>query len=209
MAPRLTPESLSGTENQSATPPEFRRALRRKLIGMRQALSASECERLSTLLCNHLRNDFPQLAGMRVAFCWPVQNEPDLRPLIEEWIAAEKPGFCALLPVVLDSRAALAFRTWSPASRLVEDRHGIPTPLEGDFLAPDALLLPVNGFDPAGYRIGYGGGYFDRTLAAMKPRPLAIGVGFELARVDSIHPEDHDQRLDAVVTEAGSFRPAP
>lgn len=209
MAPRLTPESLSETENQSATPPEFRRALRRKLIGMRQALSASECERLSTLLRNHLRDDFPQLAGMRVAFCWPVRNEPDLRPLIVAWITAGRPGFSALLPVVLDNGAALAFRAWSPTSRLVEDRHGIPTPTEGEFLEPEALLLPVNGFDSAGYRIGYGGGYFDRTLAAMTPRPLAIGVGFELARVDSIHPEDHDQRLDAIVTEAGSYRPAP
>jgi 5-formyltetrahydrofolate cyclo-ligase len=63
----------------------------------------------------------------------------------------------------------------------------------------------VNGFDAAGYRIGYGGGYFDRTLASRSPRPLAVGVGFELARLDSIDPEPHDQVLDAMVTEAGIF----
>jgi 5-formyltetrahydrofolate cyclo-ligase len=67
----------------------------------------------------------------------------------------------------------------------------------------------VNGFDAAGHRIGYGGGYFDRTLASLSPRPLAVGVGFELARLESIHPEPHDQPLDVMVTEAGIFFPSP
>ena len=84
-----------------------------------------------------------------------------------------------------------------------EDRHGIPTPAIGDFVQPQALLIPLAAFDAAGFRLGYGGGYFDRTLAGLQPRPLAIGVGFELCRVASIHPEPHDERLDAVVTEAG------
>ena len=70
------------------------------------------------------------------------------------------------------------------------------------------ILLPLNGFDAAGYRLGYGGGYFDRTLAALSPRPLAVGVGFEINRLESIRPESHDQRLDWIVTEAGAFSPA-
>lgn len=90
---------------------------------------------------------------------------------------------------------------------LVPDRYGIPTPVTGDFMQPDLILLPLNGFDAAGYRLGYGGGYFDRTLAALSPRPLAVGVGFEVNRLPSIRPESHDQRLDWVVTEAGAFRP--
>jgi 5,10-methenyltetrahydrofolate synthetase len=95
---------------------------------------------------------------------------------------------------------------------MLADRYGIPTPSSGNFVTPDALLLPVNAFDAAGYRLGYGGGYFDRTLAALnsaqqpvRPRPLAIGVGFELARVGSICPEPHDLPLDAMVTERGVF----
>ncbi len=84
-----------------------------------------------------------------------------------------------------------------------EDRYGIPTPAAGDFLQPQALLIPLVAFDAAGYRLGYGGGFFDRTLASLHPRPLAIGVGFELNRVETIHPEAHDARLDAIVTEAG------
>ena len=89
---------------------------------------------------------------------------------------------------------------------MVKDRYGIETPAEGEFIVPQALLIPVNAFDAAGYRIGYGGGFFDRTLATTQPKPLSIGVGFELARVDSIRPEAYDMPLDAVVTEAGVFR---
>lgn len=143
---------------------------------------------------------------MRVGFCWPVKNEPDLRPLVMSWIASGQAGFAALLPVVLEIGSVLAFREWNPGGPLVADQYGIPTPDHGVFQVPEALLLPVNAFDAAGYRIGYGGGFFDRTLAALKPTPLSIGVGFELARVDSIYPEPHDVRLDAMVSEAGVFR---
>ena len=70
----------------------------------------------------------------------------------------------------------------------------------------ELILLPLNGFDAAGYRLGYGGGFFDRTLAALTPRPVAVGVGFEINRLDSIRPESHDQRLDWLVTENGALR---
>lgn len=87
---------------------------------------------------------------------------------------------------------------------MTTDRHGIPIPAGDGSLHPEVVLLPLVAFDADGYRIGYGGGYFDRTLAAMSPRPLAIGVGFELARVDSTGPQAHDIRLDVIVTETGS-----
>lgn len=186
---------------------EARRALRRQQLERRLALSSGECERLSAAICGHLQNGFPQLAGMRVGFCWPVKNEADLRPLMQAWSEAGTAGFVALLPVVVAAGAALAFRAWTPEARLEEDRYGIPAPADGEFLVPQALLIPVNAFDAAGYRIGYGGGFFDRTLAALQPRPLSIGVGFELSRVDSILPQAHDIRLDAMVSEAGLFLP--
>lgn len=193
----------------------YRRELRKSLIERRLALPAADCARYSARIRSQLDEHFPQLASMRVAFCWPVHNEPDLRPLLETWLHGENGAFRALLPVVVAEDAALAFRAWTPRTRLVADRYGIPTPADGDFVQPEALLLPVNAFDAAGYRIGYGGGYFDRSLAALsaaaaaagRPPPLAIGVGYELARVDSIYPEAHDLPLAAVVTEAGIFRP--
>ena len=186
-----------------------RRALRKALIERRLALPADIWDGHCRRICALLQAGFPQFSGMRVGFCWPFRKEPDLRPLIESWAGEGRPGFAALLPVVIDENRALAFRAWSPDTAMVIDQHGIPAPAAGDFLIPQALLIPVNGFDAAGHRIGYGGGYFDRTLASLSPRPLAVGVGFELARLESIHPEPHDQPLDVMVTEAGIFFPSP
>jgi len=181
----------------------WRRALRRQAMARRMALSAEECAQRSQAICAHLQQHFPQLASMLVGFCWPMKNEPDLRPLLETWFATGGASFAALLPVVVAADSPLSFRTWTPGTPLDTDRYGIPTPAVGEFILPQALLIPLLAFDDAGFRLGYGGGYFDRTLSALQPRPLAIGIGFELGRVDTIHPEPHDARLDAVVTEAG------
>ena len=200
----LTPEPGPGNRPEAAD--AERKRLRQQLLKHRRALSAEECTRLSAQVCERIRKNFPRLAGLRVGFCWPIKNEADLRPLMEAWRAAGEAGFSALLPVVVEAGVALDFRAWSPESRMVDDRYGIPAPADGEFLTPEALLIPVNGFDAAGYRIGYGGGFFDRTLAALQPRPFSIGVGFELSRVDSVYPQAHDIPLDAMVTEAGVFR---
>ena len=156
---------------------------------------------MSARIGEHLRSTFAVPESF--AFCWPIKHEPDLRDVAESWRQA---GARAALPVVVEPDAPLRFRAWTATSRLLEDRYGIPTPVNGEWLVPALILLPLNGFDPAGYRLGYGGGYFDRTLAALRPRPLTVGVGFEINRVDSIRPESHDQRLDWIVTEAGAFR---
>ena len=180
----------------------WRRALRREMIARREALSPAEHQALSGAIVAHLVAALPELAGGVVGFCWPIKHEPDVRAAIEHWRLF---GGRAALPVVVAEAAPLAFRAWAAADELVPDRYGIPTPVAGAWIQPTALLLPLNAFDGAGYRLGYGGGYFDRTLAALNPRPLAIGVGFEMNRVESIRPESHDQPLDWLVTEAGAF----
>ena len=114
-------------------------------------------------------------------------------------------GLRACLPVIVDNGLPLEFREWTPHSEMVEDRYGIHAPARGETRHPDVILMPLNAFDEAGYRLGYGGGYFDRSLAALLPRPKAIGVGFELARVDSIRPQPYDLPMDFIVTEAGTF----
>ena len=184
-----------------------RRLLRKHALAAREALISVQYENFSAAVREHLAQAFPQLATQRVGFCWPIRNEPDLRPLMQRWRTAGHPGFMALLPVVTAPEQLLLFRAWQPGGAMIEDRYGIATPVEGAFIVPEVLLIPVNAFDAQGYRLGYGGGFFDRTLAALRPRPLAIGVGFELARVDTIHPCAHDTRLDAIVTETGVFRP--
>lgn len=180
----------------------WRRGLRRDMVARRAALTDAEHAALSTRIVTHVQTALalPKVA----AFCWPIKHEPDIRALLTAWA---REGTRTVLPVVVAEGQPLAFREWTPATPLAPDRYGIPTPTTGEWLTPELILLPLNGFDAAGYRLGYGGGYFDRTLAALSPRPLAVGVGFEINRVDSIRPAAHDQRLDWIVTENGAFRP--
>ena len=180
----------------------WRRGLRREMVARRAALSVAEHDALSARIVAHALAALP--APVVAAFCWPIKHEPDVRGLLAAWARA---GVRTALPVVVAEGQPLAFREWTPETPLAPDRYGIPTPTAGAWLTPDLILLPLNGFDAAGYRLGYGGGYFDRTLAALAPRPLAVGVGFEINRIDSIRPEAHDQRLDWIVTENGAFRP--
>ena len=180
----------------------WRRALRREMVVRRSTLGAAEHAGLSARIVEHLLTALP--VPRAVAFCWPIKHEPDVRAIIDYWVER---GAQAALPVVVAEDSPLAFRAWTAETILAADRYGIPTPITGDFVHPDLILLPLNGFDAAGYRLGYGGGYFDRTLAVLSPRPLAVGVGFELNRLATIRPESHDQRLDWIVSEAGSFRP--
>jgi len=181
---------------------EERRALRAEMLRRRAALSAEEHHYWSARVVAHLMAEWTPPPGSVVGFCWPIHHEPDVRAALEHW---RELGVVAALPVVVAPKAPLRFRAWTPDTVLVRDRHGIPTPGSGDWLTPDSLLLPLNAFDASGYRLGYGGGYFDRTLAALSPRPLCIGVGFEINRVDSIDPQAHDQRMDWIVTECGVF----
>ena len=171
------------------------------MVARRARFSDAEHGALSARIVAHLHTALPR--PRVAAFCWPIKHEPDVRALLGVWHAA---GVRTALPVVVGENTPLRFREWTPASPLAPDRYGIPTPVAGDWLVPDLILLPLNGFDDAGFRLGYGGGFFDRTLAALAPRPLAVGVGFAVNRIASIRPEAHDQRLDWIVTENGAVR---
>lgn len=177
-----------------------RKALRRAAITRREAMTQTAREALTGRLEVHLSALLDTLQPGCLAFCWPFRGEPDLRPFIRRWLAAGQARRAAL-PVVLDRHRAMVFRAWTPNTRLVPDRHGIPHPPAGPALIPDVVLVPVNAFDAAGYRIGYGGGYFDRTLA--ETDMIAIGVGFEIGRVESVLPQAHDRPMQWIVTEAG------
>ncbi|MEZ5614566.1 MAG: 5-formyltetrahydrofolate cyclo-ligase [Rhodocyclaceae bacterium] len=180
----------------------FRNALRSRLVAAREALPAAEHARLSREIERHLQPLLEVLRPAVLAFCWPHRAEFDARALVSARLPG---GLRACLPVVVDNGLPLEFREWAPNSKMIEDRYGIHIPARGEALRPDAILMPLNGFDEAGYRLGYGGGYFDRSLAALDPRPRAIGIGFELARVASIRPQAYDLPMDFIVTEAGGF----
>jgi 5,10-methenyltetrahydrofolate synthetase len=198
-----SPVSSKQPSDPAPDPDAFRAALRRERIAARQAMAPADRDRRSLLIERHLTALLQERQPATLAFCWPMRGEFDCRPLTVRLLAT---GWRACQPVVVANGAPMVFRPWTADAPMTRDSHGIPIPATAGIVVPDVVLLPLVAFDEAGYRLGYGGGYFDRTLAALTPRPLAIGVGFELARTASIVPQDHDIPLDAVVTEAGVFR---
>jgi 5-formyltetrahydrofolate cyclo-ligase len=133
---------------------------------------------------------------------WPIQGEFDPLPFLRRVIDA---GGQVALPVAVRPAAPLTFRLWTPDAPMTAGLWDIPYPAEGAVATPSALLIPLVGFDGSGHRLGNGGGYYDRTLATLSPRPLAIGIGFEIGRLITISPASHDQPMDVIVTEAGAF----
>jgi 5-formyltetrahydrofolate cyclo-ligase len=179
-----------------------RRQIRNRILRARQALPPQAHQRLTERVIQHLEPLLARLAPTVLGFCWPFKGEPDLREMVARWLDAHS-GCQAVLPVVERPDAPLLFRPWAPDMDLVLDAHGILHPPEGASLRPDVLLIPLNAFDAHGFRLGYGGGYFDRTLAELAALP--VGVGFELGRVDTVYPQPHDRPMRWIVTEAGIF----
>jgi len=184
----------------------WRNAERERLIAERERLDPATLERLRRHIDAHLERSFPGLAAAKVAFCWPVRGEYDARLLTR---TLRERGAVTALPVVVGPGQPLAFREWHPGVMLASGPLGIPYPVDSEPVVPTVALLPMNGWDGAGYRLGYGAGFFDRTLASMSKPPAAIGIGYELARVRTIRPQDWDIPMDWVVTERGVYRRDP
>lgn len=182
----------------------WRSALRKELIARREAASEEDRAQWSERIEHHIERLVPDARGRTVGFCWPYKAEHDARSIVLRMLSQ---GARAALPVVVAPRTPLVFREWRPGCAMEEGAHGIPIPAAGAPQAtPDLVLLPMNGFDRDGFRLGYGSGFFDRTLAALARRPVVIGICFELGRVDTIRPQPHDIAMDFVVTEAGAWR---
>lgn len=184
----------------------WRKGERARLIAAREALDAATLERLRLSIDAHLEGSFPGLATAKLAFCWPIRGEYDARPLAQ---ALRDRGALTALPVVVAPQQPLVFREWHPGVTLASGPLGIPYPLSSPPVVPSAMLLPMIGWDEAGYRLGYGAGFFDRTLASLTKRPAVIGVSYELARMHSIQPQGWDIPMDWVVTERGVYRRDP
>jgi 5,10-methenyltetrahydrofolate synthetase len=177
-----------------------RKSERAQLIARRLAAPAADHARWSAQIEAHLRAGFSMLAGMTVGFCWPFQGEFDARPFVT---GLRRQGARTVLPSVIAKGMPLEFREWWPGVSMTNGVYDLPVPDGTDALLPDALLIPALGIGPQGDRLGFGGGYFDRTLAALQPKPLAVGLAFELSRIPTIVPQPHDVFMDFVVTENG------
>jgi len=190
------PKFPGGQEESAA---QRRKALRARLLAGREALSGDERAELSARIAGRLGALLGDVGGKTIAVYWPMRGEPDL----SAWMATAAAGGARFaLPVVVAAGEPLEFRAWAPGDRVEPGRWGIPEPVDGAAVRPDVVIVPLVGFDRAGCRIGYGGGYYDRTLAALAPRPRTIGVGYAWAEVESIEPQPHDVPLDGIVTEA-------
>ena len=142
----------------------WRKTERERLIAARGALDQETLERYRQAIDAHLERSFPGLASAKLAFCWPIKGEYDARHLVR---TLRERGALTALPVVIAPRTPLIFREWHPGVELAIGALDIPYPVSSPEIVPDAVLLPMNGWDAAGYRLGYGAGFFDRTLAAM------------------------------------------
>lgn len=191
--------------DSDATIAAVRQNLRKNRIAARERLPDTERAALTRRIEAHLDTLLARLSPRSVAFCWPWHGEVDLVQWAQRWLAADTQRQMAL-PVVRTPGQPMIFLRWHPEVPMETDHHDIPVPAGTETIQPELILVPLNVFDAAGYRLGYGGGYFDRTLAALQPAPLCVGVAFELARVDNTYPQPHDQPMDWIVTEAGAFR---
>ena len=169
--------------------------------GLRQAAltaRAGQDPALGARLAHHLLDAFPPAPGAVVAGFWPLDGEIDVRPLLH---ALAERGHPVVLPLTPPRGLPLRFARWQPGDALASGRFGTWEPV-GEELAPEVLLVPLLAFDECGNRLGYGGGYYDRTLAAL-PERIAVGCAFAAQQVACVPAEPTDVRLDAVATERG------
>jgi 5-formyltetrahydrofolate cyclo-ligase len=187
-------EGLQGAELKA-----WRRSERQRLLALRAAARPAERRLWGDEIEATLRALLLERPLMTLGVYWPFQAEFDPRALID-WVIAR--GFAVALPAVVDKKGPLEYRAWRPGEALVDGVWDIPIPEAREVVVPEAVLAPLVGFDRQCYRLGYGGGYFDRTLAAFSTRPLAIGVGYEVSQIESILPQSFDIPMDVIVTEA-------
>jgi len=181
----------------------WRRTQRSELLQQRAQLSRDQRNSAQSTINETLCDHVPLTADTCVGFYWPIKAEIDLRKLITHFLNA---GALAALPVVIEKASPVEFWHWQPGIPMQTGIWNIPIPKQRQPLQPTVLLIPLVGFDTKGYRLGYGGGYYDRTLEQLTPIPLKIGIGFEMARIPTIHPQAHDIPMDLIVTEAGVTR---
>ena len=186
---------------------EEKRVLRLHAAACREHLHRHADEGAALAALAHFREHVDLAARNTLSAYLPVRAEFDSLPILRY---AHSRGCPTCLPVVLGRCRPLSFRRWAPGEPLVDGAFGIPVPPpEAETLDPAILIVPLLAFDDEGYRLGYGGGFYDRTLAlrrAHAPGTLAVGVAFAGQRIECVPRSAEDQRLDWIVTEEGAKR---
>jgi 5-formyltetrahydrofolate cyclo-ligase len=173
--PRVDPE-------QARDVARWRKVERERLIAARRALTEEYRREQTLAIARAVERILATLALPTLSVYWPIRAEPDLRPWMGTLL---RQGMRVALPVAIALGQPLVFREWRPHARLARGLWNIPYPADGAEVVPNVVIAPLVGFDPQCYRLGYGGGFFDRTLAALLPKPVAIGVGYSSAALST------------------------
>ncbi len=179
---------------------QLKAALRREVMARRRAVHTARGNEASFALAVRLWKEI-KANGNKIAGYWPLGDEVDCRPALT---ALKTAGAEVALPVVAGQGQVLLFRSWSPGDALESGPFGTAHPTtRAAIVAPFVLLLPLIAFDARGHRLGYGAGYYDRTIAALRRDRgiLAVGIAYDEQQVDAVPSDVHDQRMDAVITD--------
>jgi len=189
---------------------EEKRALRKRLVAQRMSLP--DRAQRADLLQRVMRIWLVGRPDAVIGAYWPIKGEFDPLPALHRWKEdGELQGESQLrrigLPVVDKLHGTLKFHAWFPGCPMEEDAYGIPKPRDTEVVVPTLLFVPCVGYGPGGYRLGYGGGFYDRTLAQLRPKPYTVGLGYACGFLPDLDPEPHDVPLDALLNELGVVWP--
>lgn len=174
---------------------------RKQAMAQRAALNSSERAEAAKAAAEHFFQKVDLTENQMVAAYWPIRDEIDAKPLLTRLMDSGQP---VCLPVVMGEGKPLVFRQWEADAPLYEAGFGTLVPAEtAPVVTPDLMIIPLLGFDKTGTRLGYGRGYYDRSIAAMKEKPVLVGYAFSAQELDAIPREPHDVPLDYLITEAG------
>ena len=185
--------------------PDDKKRLRQRLLRQRAAMPPQERSRRSAALQARLLAHLAQRTETQLAAYWPIRGEFDPLPAVRQWLAGDARRRAAL-PLAHKATHTLTFRRWQPGAAMAADDYGIPIPAAGEAMLPALLLVPRVGFAPHGVRLGWGGGFYDRTLAALAARgarPFALGLAFASSAAPQLVRDAHDVPLEAILTDEG------
>lgn len=194
----------NGLTDSEAHLEEQKARLRQEAFSRRAALGPSDRADASKAAASVFLEGVPLVSGQVVALYWPIRDEIDCKPLLTRLVDSGQP---VCLPVVLGEDMPLELRLWEDGQPLYPSGFGTLAPSEtAPVVVPDIVVIPLLAFDAQGTRLGYGRGYYDRTLAAMTSKPLLVGYAFDAQEVETIPRLAHDLPLDILVTETGLRR---
>jgi 5,10-methenyltetrahydrofolate synthetase len=197
-------------DNSDSAKAQQKKVLRKELIDLRNSLPDRQDR--ADALQQVMRIWLVGRPELVIGAYWPIKGEFDPLPALHRWKEdgelLDQPQRRRIgLPVVDKETKTMTFHIWYPGCPMEEDAFGIPKPKDTEVITPTLLFSPCVGYGPGGYRIGYGGGFYDRMLATLSPRPYTVGLGYGVGFVPDLEPEAHDIPLDAILNDYGVVWP--